>query len=44
VGHRARALLTGAERLANLPHLGSGKVAQLGGEALEAGARERDRL
>ena len=43
VGHRARALLAGAERLLDLAHLGALEVADLGGEALEPGAGERDR-
>ena len=44
VRHRARALLAGAERLLDLAHLGALEVADLGREALEAGAGERDRL
>ena len=45
VRHRARALLLpGAERLARLEHLGALEVADLRRQALEAGARERDRL
>ena len=43
VGHRARALLPGAERLAHLADLGAGEMAQLGGKALQPGAGERDR-
>ena len=44
VGHRARALLARAKRLLDLAHLGALQVADLGREALEAGARQRDRL
>ena len=44
VRHRARALLAGAERLLDLAHLGALEVADLGREALEPGAGERDRL
>ncbi len=44
VGHRARALLAGAERLADLGDLGPGEVAELGREPLEPGTGERDRL
>ena len=43
VGHRARALLARPERLLDLAHLGALEVADLGGEALEPGAGERDR-
>ena len=43
VRHRARPLLAGGERLAHLGDLGAGEVAQLGREALEPGAGERDR-
>ena len=42
VGHRARALLARAERLLDLAHLRALQVPDLGREALEAGARERD--
>jgi len=44
VGHRARALLPGGKGLAGLAQLGPGEVADLGGEALEAGAGQCDRL
>ena len=44
VRHRRRALLARAERLLDLAHLGPLEVADLGGEALEAGAGQRDRL
>ena len=44
VRHRRGALLAGAERLLRLAHLGALQVADLGREALEAGAGERDRL
>ena len=45
VRHRRRALLLArAERLLDLAHLGALEVADLGGEALEARAGERDRL
>ena len=44
VRHRARALLAGAERLLHLADLGALEVADLGREALQPGARERDRL
>ena len=44
VRHRARALLARAERLLDLAHLGALQVADLGREALEPGAGERDRL
>ena len=44
VGHRARALLAGAEGLLDLADLGALEVADLRGEALQAGAGERDRL
>ena len=44
VRHRARPLLARAERLLDLAHLRALQVADLGGEALEAGAGERDRL
>ena len=43
VRHRARALLALAERLLDLAHLGALEVADLGREALQAGARQRDR-
>ena len=44
VRHRRGALLgAGAERLLHLAHLGALEVADLGGEALEAGAGQRDR-
>ena len=43
VRHRRGALLAGAKRLLDLAHLGALQMAQLGGEALEAGAGERDR-
>ena len=43
VRHRARALLAGAERLLDLAHLGALEVADLGREALQPGAGERDR-
>ena len=43
VRHRRGALLPGAERLLDLAHLGALQVADLGREALEAGAGERDR-
>ena len=42
VGHRRGALLAGAERLLDLADLGPLQVADLGREALEAGAGERD--
>ena len=45
VRHRRRALLLArAERLLHLADLGALQVADLGREALEAGAGERDRL
>ena len=44
VRHRARALLARAERLLDLAHLGALEVADLGREALEPGAGQRDRL
>ena len=44
VRHRAGALLAGAERLLDLAHLGALQVADLGREALQPGAGERDRL
>ena len=44
MGHRRGALLTRAERLLDLAHLGALEVADLGREALEPGAGERDRL
>src|SRR3954451_4967223 len=44
VRHRARALLARLERLLDLAHLGALEVADLGGEALEPRAGERDRL
>ncbi len=43
VGHRRGALLTLPEGLLDLAHLGPLQVAQLGGEALQAGAGEGDR-
>ena len=43
VRHRARALLAGAERLLDLAHLGALEVADLGREALQPGAGQRDR-
>jgi len=43
VGHRARALLAGAEGLLDLAHLRALEVADLRGEALEPRAGERDR-
>ena len=43
VRHRARALLAGPERLLDLAHLGALEMADLLREALEPGARERDR-
>src|SRR4029453_18573358 len=43
VRHRARALLARAERLLDLAHLGALEVADLGREALDSGAGERDR-
>ena len=42
VRHRRRALLALPERLLDLPHLGALEVADLGGEALQPGARRRD--
>ena len=39
VGHRARALLAAAERLAHLADLGAGEVPQLGREPLECRRR-----
>ena len=44
VRHRARALLARAEGLLDLAHLRALEVADLGREALEPGAGERDRL
>ena len=38
--HRGRALLAGPERLLDLAYLGALEVADLGGEALEPGARD----
>ena len=42
VGHRRGALLAGGERLLDLAHLGALQVADLGGEALQAAAGDRD--
>ena len=42
VRHRRGALLAGAERLLDLAHLGALQVADLGREALEPGAGDRD--
>ena len=43
VGHRRGALLAGAKGLLGLAHLGALEVADLGRQALQAGAGERDR-
>ena len=43
VRHRARALLPGGERLADLGDLGPREVAQLDRKALQASSRKRDR-
>ena len=43
VGHRARALLAGLERLLDLADLGVLEVADLGREALQRAAEDRDR-
>ena len=43
VRHRARALLARPERLLDLAHLGALEVADLGREALQPGAGQRDR-
>jgi hypothetical protein len=43
VGHRARALLPGTERLFDLAHLRALQMPDLGREALQPGPRERDR-
>ena len=43
VGHRRGALLAGGERLFDLAHLGFLQVADLGREALQSGAGDRDR-
>ncbi len=42
VGHRGAALLAGAERLHQLTDLGVLEIADLGGEALQRAARDRD--
>ena len=44
VRHRRRALLTAAERLLDLAHLGAGEVAHLDREPLERGGEQRERV